>query len=142
MKITIETDRHHKTTAECNGITAESLCNPTDNFDLPKGVHMAVQRLLEKLEGPKEDTGLNVGDTVEVVGCHNEFLKDVVGKRGVVTSIDEHAREKYEIKYEENISGDNKWWSYPGELKLISKDDTGFHVGDIVEVVANEAVIS
>ena len=139
MKITIETDEHHKTTAECNGITAESLCNPMDNFKLPKGVHMAVQRLLDKLERPDEDTCFHVGDTVEVVGCHNKFLKDIVGKRGVVTRIDERTSEKYEIKYEENISGDNRWWSRPEELKLISKEDTGFHVGDIVEVVANES---
>ena len=135
MKITIETDGHHKTTAECNGITAESLCNPADEFKLPKGVHMAVQRLLEKLE---EVTCFHVGDTVEVVGYHNKFLKDIVGKRGVVTRIDERTSEKYEIKYEENISGDNRWWSRPEELKLISEEDTGFHVGDIVEVVANE----
>ena len=138
MKITIETDGHHKTTAECNGITAESLCNPMDDFKLPKGVHMAVQRLLEKLERPDEDTCFHVGDTVEVVGCHNGFLKDVVGKRGVVINMDEHASEKYEIKYGENISGDNRWWSHPEELKLISKKDASFHVGDIVEVVANE----
>ena len=74
MKITIETDGHHKTTAECNGITAESLCNPMDEFKLPKGVHMAVQRLLEKLEGPKEseeNTGFHIGDIVEVL--HKEY---------------------------------------------------------------------
>ena len=65
MKITIETDGHHKATAECNGVIAESLCNPADEFDLPKGVHMAVQRLLEKLEEPDDDTGLHVGDIVE-----------------------------------------------------------------------------
>ena len=138
MKITIETDGHHKTTAECNGITAESLCNPMDDFKLPKGVHMAVQRLLEKLERPDEDTCFHVGDTVEVVGCHNGFLKDVVGKRGVVINIDEHASEKYEIKYGENISGDNRWWSHPEELKLISKKDASFHVGDIVEVLGTD----
>src|SRR5574344_2028311 len=31
MKITIETDGHYKTTAECNGIITESLCNPMDD---------------------------------------------------------------------------------------------------------------
>ena len=84
MKITIETDGHHKTTAECNGITAESLCNPMDNFKLPKGVHMAVQRLLEKLEGPKEDTGFHVGDIVEVVANEFNLGGNPVGLQGIV----------------------------------------------------------
>ena len=81
MEITIETDGHHKTTAECNGITAESLCNPADEFKLPKGVHMAVQRLLEKLE---EDTGFHVGDIVEVVANEFDFSGNPVGLQGVV----------------------------------------------------------
>ena len=81
MKITIETDGHHKTTAECNGITAESLCNPTDEFKLPKGVHMAVQRLLEKLE---EDTRFHVGDIVEVVANESDFAGNPIGLQGVV----------------------------------------------------------
>ena len=84
MKITIETDGHHKTTAECNGITAESLCNPTDEFKLPKGVHMAVQRLLEKLEGPKEDAGFHVGDIVEVVANEYNLGGNPIGLQGIV----------------------------------------------------------
>ena len=87
MKITIETDGHHKTTAECNGVTAESLCSPTDEFKLPKGVHMAVQRLLEKLEGPDEDTGFHVGDIVEVVANEAGFRDNPIGLQGVVTEI-------------------------------------------------------
>lgn len=87
MKITIETDGHHKTTAECNGITAESLCNPADEFKLPKGVHMAVQRLLEKLKEPEGDTGFHVGDIVEVVS--NEWgFSDPIGLQGVVKKVD------------------------------------------------------
>ena len=84
MKITIETDGHHKTTAECNGITAESLCNPMDDFKLPKGVHMAVQRLLEKLEEPEEDTGFHVGDIVEVVANECELEGNPIGLQGIV----------------------------------------------------------
>ena len=86
MKITIETDGHHKTTAECNGITAESLCNPTDEFKLPKGVHMAVQRLLEKLEEPEEDTGFHVGDIVKVVANEFDLSGNPIGLQGVVVS--------------------------------------------------------
>ena len=84
MKITIETDGHHKTTAECNGITAESLCNPMDDFKLPKGVHMAVQRLLEKLEEPEEDTGFHMGDIVEVVANEFNFEGNPIGLQGIV----------------------------------------------------------
>ena len=84
MKITIETDGHHKTTAECNGITAESLCNPMDDFKLPKGVHMAVQRLLEKLERPDEDTCFHVGDIVEVVANESNFEGNPIGLQGIV----------------------------------------------------------
>lgn len=88
MKITIETDGHYKTTAECNGITAESLCNPTDEFKLPKGVHMAVQRLLEKLKEPERDTGFHVGDIVEVVANEAGFSCDPIGLQGVVKDVD------------------------------------------------------
>ena len=84
MKITIETDGHHKTTAECNGITAESLCNPMDEFKLPKGVHMAVQRLLEKLERPDEDASFHVGDIVEVVANEFNFEGNPIGLQGIV----------------------------------------------------------
>jgi uncharacterized protein YodC (DUF2158 family) len=84
MKITIETDGHHKTTAECNGVTAESLCNPMDEFKLPKGVHIAVQRLLEKLDEPEEDTGFHVGDIVEVVANESGFSGNPIGLQGIV----------------------------------------------------------
>ena len=81
MKITIETDGHHKTTAECNGVTAESLCNPADEFKLPKGVYMAVQRLLDKLG---EDTSFHVGDIVEVVANEVNFRGNPIGLQGIV----------------------------------------------------------
>ena len=115
MKITIETDGHHKTTAECNGITAESLCNPTDNFDLPKGVHMAVQRLLEKLEEPDEDTGFHVGDIVEVVANEAGFRDNPVGLQGVVTVINaDGADVKLPIRK-------RPLYFYSRELKLIRR---------------------
>ena len=112
MKITIETDGHHKTTAECNGITAESLCNPMDEFKLPKGVHMAVQRLLEKLE---EDASFHVGDIVEVVANEFGFPGNPVGVQGVVRDVDEEgANVKFPI-YE------NPVYFYDRELKLIRR---------------------
>ena len=115
MKITIETDGHYKTTAECNGITAESLCNPTDEFNLPKGVHMTVQRLLERLEGPKEDTGLHVGDIVEVVANEAGFKGNPVGLHGIVKEIvSDGAGVKLPIR-------NRPLYFYNRELKLIRR---------------------
>ena len=123
MKITIETDGHHKTTAECNGITAESLCNPTDEFKLPKGVHMAVQRLLEKLEGPKEDTGFHVGDIVEVLGTDTPFLRESVGLQGKVKGYDK-GDGIWLIALPIGFAGNNNWWFYKSELKLIRRGNS------------------
>ena len=117
MKITIETDGYHKTTAECNGITAESLCNSTDEFDLPKGVHMAVQRLLEKLD---EDTGLHVGDIVEVLETNTPFLRKSVGLQGKVVRHDKRD-DMYLATLPINFGGDDNWWFHRSELKLIRR---------------------
>lgn len=117
MKITIETDGYHKTTAECNGITAESLCNSTDEFDLPKGVHMAVQRLLEKL---KEDTGLHVGDIVEVLATNTPFLRESVGLQGKVKRYDKRY-DTYLTTLPIDFAGNNNWWYRKSELKLIRR---------------------
>lgn len=117
MKITIETDGYHKTTAECNGITAESLCNSTDEFDLPKGVHMAVQRLLEKL---KEDTGLHVGDIVEVLATNTPFLRESVGLQGKVVKYDKRY-DTYLTTLPINFEGYDNWWFHRSELKLIRR---------------------
>ena len=119
MKITIETDGYHKTTAECNGITAESLCNPTDEFNLPKGVHMAVQRLLEKLEGPKEDTGFHVGDIVEVVDADGySFSEEIKGIQGVVVHVYEDA---CGVKIPFEVSNSDTWAYRESDLKLIRR---------------------
>ena len=123
MKITIETDGHHKTTAECNGITAESLCNPMDEFNLPKGVHMAVQRPLEKLKGPKEseeNTGFHIGDIVEVLGTDTPFLRESVGLQGKVKGYDKWD-DIWLITLPIDFAGNNNWWFYKSDLKLIRR---------------------
>ena len=120
MKITIETDGRHKTTAECNGITAESLCNPMDEFKLPKGVHMAVQRLLEKLKEPEEDTSFHVGDIVEVVDAELGFLNDSKGLQGKVERYDK-SDNTYVITLPIDFSGDNRWWYRKSDLKLVRR---------------------
>ena len=115
MRILIETDGHYKTTAECNGVTAESLCSPTDEFKLPKGVHMAVRRLLEKLEEPEEDTCFHVGDIVEVVANEYGFRGDPIGLQGVVKDVDEDG-----ARINIPISGSPLYF-YDNELKLIRR---------------------
>ena len=120
MKITIETDGHYKTTAECNGITAESLCNPADEFKLPKGVHMAVQRLLEKLEVPEEDASFHVGDIVEVLGTDTFFLRESVGLQGKVKGYDK-GDDMWLITLPIDFAGNNNWWYRKSELKLIRR---------------------
>ena len=120
MKITIVTDEHHKTTAECNGITAESLCNPTDEFDLPKGVYMAVQRLLEKLKVPEEDADFHVGDIVEVLGTDTPFLRESVGLQGKVKGYNK-GDDMWLITLPIDFAGDNNWWYSKSDLKLIRR---------------------
>jgi aspartyl-tRNA synthetase len=120
MKITIETDGYYKTTAECNGITAESLCNPADEFNLPKGVHMAVQRLLEKLKQPKGGTAFHVGDIVEVVSTVTHFLRESVGLQGKVVRYNKWD-DMWLITLPIKFEGDYTWYFYNRELKLIRR---------------------
>ena len=120
MKITIETDGHYKTTAECNGIITESLCNPTDEFKLSKGVHMAVQRLLERLEEPEGDTKFHMGDIVEVLGTDTPFLRESVGLQGKVKGYNK-GDDMWLITLPIDFAGNNNWWYSKYELKLIRR---------------------
>ena len=84
MKITIETDGYHMTTAEYDGHKGVSKCNPDDKFRLSKGIALAVSRMLE--DTTDDDSELRVGDIVEIlepVGCGD----DIVGLQGVIKSI-------------------------------------------------------
>lgn len=125
--ITITSDGYHRTTAESNGVTAEALCNPTDKFSIHKGSHMALKRLLEKLD---EDTieelgdlsgepeGFHVGDIVEVVRCDFSFADEVKGVQGVITKNNDAA---YRVKFPVKFDGYNTWAFYDSELKLVRK---------------------
>ena len=120
MKITVETDGHYKTTAECNGVTAESLCNPADEFKLSKGVHMAVQRLLEKLEKLEEDTGFHMGDIVEVVDADGYcFFEQVKGIQGIIVS--HYNKDVCEVKFPFVVSNKDNWYYHTRALKLIRR---------------------
>lgn len=120
MKITIETDGCHKTTAECNGIITESLCNPMDEFKLSKGVHMAVQRLLERLEEPEENTAFHAGDIVEVVDADGyKFFDEVKGIQGIVVS--NYNKNVCEVKFPFVVSKKDTWYYHTQALKLIRR---------------------
>ena len=122
MKITIETDGHYKTTAECNGIITESLCNPTDEFKLSKGVHMAVQRLLERLEEPEGDTKFHMGDIVEVVDADGySFYGEVKGVQGIVVS--NYNEGVCKVKFPFVVNKKDTWYYYTQALKLIRRGD-------------------
>ena len=124
--ITITSDGYHRVTAESNGITAEALCNPTDKFSIHKGSHMALKRLLEKLE---EDTieelgdlsgepeGFHVGDIVEIIGNEWNFQGNPIGLQGIVAQPNEGTGGA-DVKLP---NSDELLYFYARELKLVRK---------------------
>ena len=124
--ITITSDGYHRVTAESNGITAEALCNPTDKFSIHKGSHMALKRLLEKLE---EDTieelgdlsgepeGFHVGDIVEIIGNEWNFQGNPIGLQGIVAQPNE-VTGGADVKLP---NSDELLYFYARELKLVRK---------------------
>ena len=115
--ITITSDGYHRVTAESNGVLAEALCNPTDKFSIHKGSHMALKRLLEKLEEDtieklvdlsgstlEEPEGFHVGDIVEVVRCYYSFADGAKGVQGVVVETgDNWCRVKLPVKFHDEV---------------------------------------
>lgn len=124
--ITIISDGYHRVTAESNGITAEALCNPTDTFKLTKEVHLAAQRLLEKLvelpkvadEKPAEDDRFRKGDIVEIVKNVTGFTPDPVGLQGVATEDSGRSGQGTRVKLPTH---NEPLYFYKKELKLIRR---------------------
>lgn len=129
--ITITSDGYHRVTAESNGVTTEALCNPTDTFDISKGSHMALKRLLEKLDDDtieelgdlsgstlEEPEGLCNGDIVEVVECDFSFADDINGIQGVIITGNNGV---YGVRFPVKYNGDYTWTFYGSELKLVRK---------------------
>ena len=126
LTITITSDGYHRTTAESNGVTAEALCNPTDTFDISKGSHIALKRLLEKLDdgtpwklGDLSDKteGFHVGDIVEVIGNEWGFTKNPVGLQGFVT----RPNKKTSGAQVKLPNSDESQYFFARELKLVRK---------------------
>ena len=124
--ITITSDGYHRTTAESNGITAEALCNPTDKFSIHKGSHMALKRLLEKLEEDiieelgdlsGEPEGFHAGDIVEIIGNEWNFQGNPIGLQGIVAQPNEGTGGA-DVKLP---NSDELLYFYARELKLVRK---------------------
>ena len=81
---------------------------------------MAVQRLLEKLEESDGDTSFHVGDIVEVLGTDTPFLRESVGLQGKVKGYDK-GDGIWLIAFPIGFAGNNNWWFYKSDLKLIRR---------------------
>ena len=127
--ITITSDGYHRTTAESNGVTAETLCNPTDTFDISKGSHIALKRLLEKLDEDiieelgdlsGEPEGFHAGDIVEVVDADGyKFFDKVKGIQGIIVS--HYNKNACEVKFPFVVSKKDTWYYHTLALKLVRK---------------------
>ena len=121
LTITIKSDGHKVVSASCNDITVGVKCNDTDTFNLPKGSHVALKRLIDKMKEPaKEDNSNKIekGDTVEIIDDADPYLKGSIGLQGVVMwGINDDLRVKLPI----DIMGDNIWIYNINNLKLIRK---------------------
>lgn len=122
LTITIKSDGYKVVSASCKDITVEAKCNDTDTFNLSKGSHMALKRLIDKMkESAKEDNSNKIekGDIVEILEVGNAFLSATIGIQGIVTESDGNlcARVKLPIM----CTGDKQWLYNINNLKLIRK---------------------
>ena len=118
LTITIKSDGHKVVSASCNDIIVEAKCNDSDTFNLSKGSHMALKRLIDKMNEAKSNK-IEKGDIVEILYTSNSFLATSIGLQGVVVETDSTVRPW--VKLPINVSGDNVWAYEINNLKLIRK---------------------
>jgi len=85
LTITIKSDGYKVVSASCNNITTTAKCNDTDTFNLSKGSHMALKRLIDKMNEPvKEDRSNKIekGDIVELLPTDRTAPKEFIGLQG------------------------------------------------------------
>ena len=137
LTITIQSDGHKIVSANCNDITATAKCNDTDTFNLSKGSHMALKRLIDKMNEPaKEDKSNKIGDIVEIIGNSIGARDESIGMQGIIVSNGESISVKFPVKI--GLLFDE--WDYlPEDLKLV-KEDTNNKIekGDIVELLPTD----
>ena len=120
LTITIKSDGHKIVSATCNDITATAKCNDTDTFNISKGSHMALKRLIDKMNEPvKEDNSNKIekGDIVEIIGTGITYLEETIGLQGIVMEDSEVPFVKLPIE----VMGDNVWAYDITDMKLIRK---------------------
>ena len=121
LTITIHSDGHKVVSATCNDITVEAKCNYTDTFNLSKGSHMALKRLIDKMNEPvKEDNSNKIekGDIVELLPTDHTAPKEFIGLQGIVVENDSVPYVKFPISLSD---GRYRWACIKKDLKLIRK---------------------
>ena len=121
LTITIKSDGHKVVSASCNNITTTAKCNDTDTFNLSKGSHIALKRLIDKMNEPvKEDKSNKIekGDIVELLPTNRTAPKEFIGLQGIVMENDSVPFVKFPIKLRNGLS---TWACMKKYLKLIRK---------------------
>ena len=119
ITITIKSDGHKVVSASCNDITVEAKCNDTDTFNLSKGSHIALKRLIDKMNEPaKLGSIFKTGDIVEVIGNSINAHDESIGLQGIITDI---TRDYFTVTFPVKICDFCDWNYLSKDLKLIRK---------------------
>lgn len=117
LTITIQSDGHKVVSASCKDITVEAKCNDTDTFNLSKGSHMALKRLIDKMKESKSNK-IEKGDIVELLPTDHTAPKEFIGLQGIVVENDSVPYVKFPISLSD---GRYHWACIKKDLKLIRK---------------------
>lgn len=119
ITITIHSDGHKVVSASCNDITVEARRNDTDTFNLSKGSHMALNRLIDKMnESVNDDSKFKVGDIVEIISNSICAWDESIGLQGIITDI---TRDYFTVTFPVKIYDFYDWNYLSKDLKLIRK---------------------
>ena len=119
LTITIKSDGHKVVSASCNNITTTAKCNDSDTFNLSKGSHMALNRLIDKMNEPgNDDSKFKVGDIVEIISNSICAWDESIGLQGIITNI---TRDYFTVTFPVKICDFYDWNYRPKDLKLIRK---------------------
>ena len=119
LTITIKSDGHKVVSASCKDITATAKCNDTDTFNLSKGTHMALNRLIDKMnESVNDDSKFKVGDIVEIISNSICAWDESIGLQGIITDI---TRDYFTVTFPVKICDFYDWNYLSKDLKLIRK---------------------
>ena len=120
LTITIKSDGHKVVSASCNDIIVKAKCNDTDTFNLSKGSHMALKRLIDKMvESNNDDSKFKVGDIVEIISNSICALEESIGLQGIITT--DITRDYVTVTFPVKVCGSYDWNCLSKDLKLIRK---------------------